>query len=109
MKTSKDPLNAYFDTLRSKSRMPDDGFTERVMDRVAIPPSRNSYRIPVLATSLASLALVLLVAFTPMNERVGQLVWRTQQRIENYRIEWKWDLNRDLLLLDSFKREASIL
>lgn len=55
-------LSALFDGGRVD--IPSDGFTRRVMVRLIPAPSRNMYRIPTLAASLASVILIVVVALT---------------------------------------------
>lgn len=59
-----DPLADLF--LRARSaEVADDGFTRRVLGRLEpLPPSRNYYRVPTFATALASVLVIVWVAFS---------------------------------------------
>lgn len=61
-----DPLERLFVRAREE-RVPDDGFTQRVVGRIVIPPSRNSYRVPTLATAFASVLVIVWMAFSGFN------------------------------------------
>lgn len=53
-----DPLERLFAAAR-RERVPDDGFTQRVLERIEpVPPSRNLYRVPTFATAFASALLI---------------------------------------------------
>ncbi|WP_298061663.1 hypothetical protein [uncultured Rikenella sp.] len=57
-----DPLERLFAAAREQ-HVSDGGFTERVVGRIEpVPPSRNLYRIPTLATAFASVLLIVWVA-----------------------------------------------
>lgn len=58
-----DPLERLFASVRSE-RVPDDGFTRRVVGRIVLPPSRNSYRVPTLATAFASVLVIVWMVFS---------------------------------------------
>ena len=62
-KIENDPLAQLFASARSE-RVSDGGFTQRVVGRIVIPPSRSSYRIPTLATALASVLVIVWMAFS---------------------------------------------
>lgn len=59
-----DPLARLFAAAREQ-RVPNDGFTERVVGRIVpVPPSRNLYRIPTFATALVSVLVIVWMAFS---------------------------------------------
>lgn len=62
-KIGNDPLEQLFSRAREE-RVPDAGFTQRVVGRIVIPPSRSSYRIPTLATAFASVLVIVWMAFS---------------------------------------------
>lgn len=56
-----DPLERLFAAARAE-RVADDGFSQRVagrIERLPVPPSKSSYRIPTLATAFASVLLLI--------------------------------------------------
>ena len=62
-KIGNDPLEQLFARAREE-RVPDGGFTQRVVGRIVLPPSRSSYRIPTLATAFASVLVIVWMAFS---------------------------------------------
>lgn len=65
-KIENDPLARLFASARSE-RVPDGGFTQRVVGRIVLPPSRNTYRIPTLVTACASVLVIVWMAFSDVN------------------------------------------
>ena len=75
-KIENDPLEQLFAAAREE-RVSDDGFVQRVVGRIVLPPSRSSYRIPTLATAFASVLVIVWMAFsgfrvTGLAERLAQ-------------------------------------
>lgn len=62
-KIETDPLEQLFAAAREE-RVSDSGFTQRIVGRIVIPPSRSSYRIPTLATAFASVLVIVWMAFS---------------------------------------------
>lgn len=95
----KDPLEGLFAAARGE-RIPDDGFTRRVVGRLGpLPPSKNLYRIPTLATAFASVLLLVWVAasgfdFSGIAER-----WRSfDGEVKGIRLvpaTWRFSSNTD--------------
>ena len=62
-KIGNDPLEQLFARAREE-RVPDAGFTQRIVGRIVLPPSRSSYRIPTLAAAFASVLVIVWMAFS---------------------------------------------
>lgn len=61
MKQDDKILDDLFDSARVEINS--EEFTRRVMVHIALPPSRNFYRVPTLVASLASVMLILVCVF----------------------------------------------
>lgn len=94
-----DPLERMFASARGE-RIADDGFTRRVVGRLdPLPPSKNLYRIPTLATAFASVLLLVWVGasgfdFSGIAER-----WRSfDGEVKGIRLvpaTWQFSSNTD--------------
>lgn len=73
---TEDILDRLFAAAR-ESGVPDEGFARRVVERLEpLPPSKNSYRIPTLATAFASVSLVVWVAVSGFDFSSVAQRWR---------------------------------
>lgn len=54
----RDELDKLFDAARAE--IPDNGFSQRVMQHAVAPPSRNIYRVPALAMAVVSVVVLVL-------------------------------------------------
>lgn len=79
MKTGKDQnerLEQLFAAAREE-RVADNGFTDRVVARIVLPPSKNMYRVPAFITLAVSAVLLFLVVrtgftFQEVSDTLGQ-------------------------------------
>lgn len=96
-----DALAGLFGAARAAT-VADDGFTQRVLKRIEpVPPSRNIYRVPTLATALASVLIVVWMAFSgvpvrALGERLASVSEKTGIRLTPVSWTIEKPQNRDL-------------